>query len=116
MKAKKITYYISTGLLTLVMLFSATMYLFNNGMVREVFTALGYPVYIIYPLAIAKIAGLLTIHFSPTKVLKQLAYAGFFYNLILAVVAHVMVGDGGFVPALVVLIAVITSYVTSHKI
>ena len=57
MKKIKIVYYISTGLLTLSMLFSAGMYLFNNAEVATMFTSFGYPTYIIYPYAVAKIFG-----------------------------------------------------------
>ncbi len=63
MKTTKIIYYISTGLLTLLMLFSAGMYFFNHAEVAGMFTNFGYPTYIIYPYAIAKLLGLVAFGF-----------------------------------------------------
>jgi len=54
MNTNKIIYYVSTGLLSAFMLFAAGMYVFNNAEVATLFGRLGYPSYIIYPLAVAK--------------------------------------------------------------
>jgi len=88
MTPQKIVYYLSTGLLTLLMLFSAQMYFFNYEMVQGFFTALGYPTYLIYPLAIAKILGLVAIWTRKSNLLKEWAYAGFFFDTVLAFFAH----------------------------
>ena len=37
------------------------MYVFKNIKIREMFTAFGYPVYIIYPLAIAKVSAVVVL-------------------------------------------------------
>ena len=116
MKTPKIIYYISTGLLTLLMLFSAGMYLFNNAEVAGMFTNFGYPTYIIYPYAIAKLLGLAAIWLIGNKTLKEWAYAGFFFAFILAFFAHVMIGDGEQMGAVLAMVFLITSYVTSKKI
>ena len=71
MKTTKIIYYISTALLTLLMLFSAGMYLFNHAEVAIMFTNFGYPTYIIYPYAIAKILGLVALWFVANKTIKE---------------------------------------------
>lgn len=118
MKATKIIYYISTALLTALMLFSAGMYIFNNAEIASEFQHLGYPIYIIYPLAIAKILGLIAIWSNYSKTLKEWAYAGFFYDFILAWSAHYFAGDGavGFaLPAIVILIISYASYKTSES-
>ncbi len=90
----RVLYWVFTGLLTAQMLVSAGMYLFNHDMVREAFMHLGYPTYIIYPLAVAKLLGLAAVLSNASRFLKDLAYAGFLYNLLLAVSAHVAAGDG----------------------
>jgi len=54
MKSHKDIYWASTGLFTILMLFSAGMYIFNHGEIIKAFEVLGYPTYIIYPLATAK--------------------------------------------------------------
>jgi len=94
MKRNTIIYVVATGLLSALMLMSAGMYLFNHGQIVEAFTALGYPTYLIYPLAAAKLLGLVAIWSGFSPLLRNLAYAGFFYDFLLAAGAHLAVGDG----------------------
>ena len=115
MKTNKITYYTSTSLLTLLLLFSVGMYFFNHEEVSVMFTSFGYPTYIIYPYAIAKLLGLVAIWFVTNKVIKEWAYAGFFFAFILAFFAHFMVRDGEQMGALVAIILLIVSYFTYKK-
>ncbi len=110
----KIAYYISTGLFSLLMTFGAMMYIVNYAEVSEKFLALGYPTHIVYPLAIAKLLGLVAIWSRKSTLLKDLAYAGFFYDLILATMAHLAVQDGEFAPAAVALVFAIVSYTTQR--
>ncbi len=116
MRSYKIAYWVSTGLLTALMLMSAGMYLFNNPSVQEAFTSLGYPTHIIYPLAIAKILGLIAIWTNYNKSLKEWAYAGFFFDVSLAVMAHLVANDGQFGGAAVGLVLVLVSYFSWKKI
>ncbi len=115
-KRDKIIYWVSTGLITALMLFSAVMYVINNEMVSEVFNNLGYPTYFIYPLATAKILGLIAIWTKKSKILKEWAYAGFFFDMVLAVSAHININDGGFVPALIGIILLLVSYIYDKKV
>ena len=55
MQLNKIIYWLSTIIFCGIFLFSASMYFTKYEMVKGFFTSLGYPVYIIYPLAIAKV-------------------------------------------------------------
>ncbi|MFK7951109.1 MAG: DoxX family protein [Saprospiraceae bacterium] len=116
MKNIKRVYWASTGLLTALMLMSAGMYFFNNEMVSETFTKLGFPTYIIYPLAVAKILGLIAIWTEKSKALKEWAYAGFFFDFVLATSAHIAINDGEFAPALVAIILLFISYFTWKKL
>ena len=50
------------------------------------------------------------------KHLKEWAYAGFFFDFILAFFAHVMSGDGEQTAALIAMVLLITSYVYSKKV
>lgn len=115
-KQIKLFYYISTGMLTLLMLMSAGMYFFNHGMVKETITNLGYPTYIIYPLAIAKILGLIAIWSGKSKTLKEWAYAGFFFDFILAFSAHININDGEYLPAAIAIILLFISYFTRRNL
>lgn len=116
MKTTKIIYYISTGLLTLLLLFSVGMYFFNHAEVAIMFPKLGYPAYIIYPYAVAKLLGLTAIWFISNQTLKEWAYAGFFFALVLAFFAHIMTGDGEQMGAVIAFVLLMTSYITYKKI
>ena len=112
--AKKV-YYITTALLSLMMLGSAGMYFFNHSEVSGVFTSLGYPTYIIYPLGVLKILGIIVIWLRKSRILRELAYAGFFYDFVLAFFAHIMVNDGEWFGALLAMIILLISYGSQHK-
>lgn len=114
-KRDKIIYWVSTGLLSALMLMSAMMYIFNNAEVSQTFTNLGYPVYIIYPLAIAKILAIVAILSRKSEVLKEWAYAGLFFDFVLAFAAHYQVGDGEYAPALGATIMLLVSYIYQKK-
>jgi len=115
-KRNKIIYWIATGLFSALMLMSASMYIFNYEMVSQTFTNLGYPTYIVYPLAIAKILGLIAILTRKSKFLKEWAYAGFFFDFVLALSAHLVIADGEFVPAFVAILLLIVSYRYDKKV
>jgi hypothetical protein len=111
MKLNSVIFYISTGLLTMLMLFSVQMYLLNTLSVKEMFLKFGYPDYLVYPLAIAKVLGLIAIWFINNKTLKEWAYAGFFFDFILAFFAHYMIKDGGELFSVFGIVLIITSYI-----
>ncbi len=111
----KITNLISTGILTLMMAGSAGMYIFKNEELSQTFESLGYPSYIVIPLAIAKILGLTAIWTNKSKSLKEWAYAGFFFDFILAFFAHFMVGDGEHMAALAATLILFVSYWSYKK-
>jgi hypothetical protein len=116
MKKVKLIYWISTGLLSALAVMSAGMYIFNNAEISKLFEGLGYPIYIIYPLAIAKILGVIAIWASKNKSLKEWAYAGFFFDFLLAFSAHIMANDGEFAGALIAMVLLLTSYFSLKKL
>jgi hypothetical protein len=116
MNKTKLLYYISTGILTAIMLLSAGMYLFNNEMIQGAFSSLGYPTYLIYPLAIAKLLGLVAIWTRKSTWLKEWAYAGFFFDTALALTAHLVADDGGFLLSGVALVMVLVSYFSEQRL
>lgn len=99
-----------------MMLASGIMYLVNYAEAAKLFSDLGYPTYLVYPLGVAKILGVLAILAKKSKTLKDLAYAGFFYDFVLALIAHVNAGDGGFAVPLVAVTLLIVSFITDRKI
>ncbi|MGB1210151.1 DoxX-like protein [Lacinutrix venerupis] len=88
MKIQKIIYWVSTLFVCGVFLFSATMYFTKYSMVEGFFKALNHPTYLIYPLASLKIIGVIVILLRKNNWLTEWAYAGFFFNAILASAAH----------------------------
>lgn len=109
MNATKLIYWISTAILCGIMLFSATLYFTKPIMVAGFFKNLGYPTYLVYPLATAKVLGVVAILSKPSRLLKEWAYAGFFFDTALAATAHLRAQDGGHVMALGALTMVIVS-------
>ena len=112
----KIVNWVATGLLSAMMFMSAGMFIFNNAIVQKLFQSLGYPTYIIYPLAIAKILGILVILTKISTFLKKLAYAGFFYDFLLALSAHINAGDDGYLPSIIAMSLLIISYFYDKKV
>jgi hypothetical protein len=111
---KKYAYWISTALLCLLYLASATMYLTTADQVRQALAALGYPPYLREILVAVKILSVLAILSRVSVRLCDLAYAGMFYHLLLAFSAHINAGDGSFVPAVLGFIALAVSFLTQN--
>jgi hypothetical protein len=92
----KAIYWITTGLVCAVMVFSAINFNLKNplGPMKGAFTHLGYPSYFRIELTVAKLLGVaaLLIPIVPRKV-KEFAYAGFAITLASAGIAHFSVGD-----------------------
>jgi hypothetical protein len=114
-KYSKLAYWIFTVLFCFIMLYSATMYFTKYEMVKGFFESLGYPIYLIYPLATLKIIGVITILANFNKTIKEWAYSAFFFEVVLAFFAHYMINDGGEVTALVALVLLILSYIFWKK-
>lgn len=109
MKLQRIIYWITTGLFCALILFSAAMYLFKTEDIRAAFEGFGHPSYVVIPLAILKILGVLMILWRGIPWLTEWAYAGFFFNVVLATLAHHYTGDT-ITQTLVALILLILSY------
>lgn len=88
MKTQRIIYWIATGLFCAVMLFSAGLYFVQTEMVKGIFESFNYPTYIVIPLAIAKVLGVIMILWRKSAWLTSWAYAGFFFDLVFAFFAH----------------------------
>lgn len=115
-KRDTIIYWAITGLFSAMMLMAVVMYFTQHAMVSETFARLGYPVYIIYPLAVAKVLGVIAILTKKSPLLKEWAYAGFFFDFVIAAAAHMMVGDGEYQGALVALVLLLGSYMFDRKV
>ena len=93
-KKLKISYWICTILFVLLMLFSSAGGLQpSTGAIKIMHDFLGYPVYFIQFLSIAKLLGCIGILIPGYPRIKEWAYAGFFFLMSGAVFSHVAVGD-----------------------
>jgi len=103
-------YWLSTGVMCVIFIYSAGMYFTKYEMVKGFFEQLNYPTYIVYPLAVAKILGVIAVLSRKSKVLMEWAYAGFFFDAVLATAAHYYAGHG-FGLSVIAIIAVVLSRV-----
>lgn len=112
MKAIRITHWVVTVLLSALLLFSASMYVFNPEEISKHFVALGFPTWLMYPMATAKFLGVIMILTKFKGWLTEWAYAGIFFNVLLATGAHLVAGDGEAGVALIATVVVLISYAT----
>ena len=117
MKATKITYWIFTILLVVLMLFSAIASLKQSPEGLAMMKHLGYPYNVLTLLSIAKILGVIAILVPGFPRLKEWAYAGFTYDLAGAIYAGLSAGDpiGQWAPVIIGLILIFGSYIFYHK-
>jgi hypothetical protein len=75
-------------------------------------THLGYPVYFVTLLGIAKILGVIALLVSKFPLLKEWAYAGFFFMMSGAIFTHIAAGNsiGEIFPPLLLLILTVVSW------
>ena len=92
-KKNKIIYWIATTLLAIGMLQSGIFAVLRTKEWVDLVTALGYPVYFLTILGIWKILGVIAILIPRFKLLKEWAYAGFFFAMTGALISHLACGD-----------------------
>lgn len=112
-KKHKIIYWIATIWLALGMLTSGIIQLMHHPMEIELITHLGYPLYFLTILGVSKLLGVIAILAPRFPLLKEWAYAGFFYTMASAVYSHLAVGDSVavvFPPVLLAVLIVISWY------
>jgi len=114
-KTKKISYWIATAWLALGMLSTGLVQLFKGktgaGGLDSI-THLGYPAYILTLLGIWKILGVVAVLIPKFPVVKEWAYAGFFFIMSGAVFSHIAVGNSvkEMLPSLLLLVLTIVSW------
>ena len=112
----KLAYWIVTGLLCAMMLLAAAIEIFTFAESQQFVTSLGFPPFIAYVLPVTKILGVLAILSKQSKTLKEWAYAGFFFDFILAALAHYFANIPSPLPAIVALVLLMISYFLDRKI
>ncbi len=111
-KANKIIYWTTTIFLSVGMLAGGIQQMLQIGGYNEIVTKLGYPLYLLSIIGTWKILGVIAILIPKSPLLKEWAYAGFFFVMTGAAISHLAV-DQPFVetmPALVLLIVIVLSW------
>jgi hypothetical protein len=117
MKKINIIYWIATGLLLALMLFSAVgSFMPPTPDGTKMMHAMGYQTYIIQFLAVAKILGIIAILVPGFPRIKEWAYAGFAFDLIGATYSMaVNLPFNQWAPMPIFLIILAVSYIYYHK-
>jgi hypothetical protein len=114
-KRNKIIYWIATIWLALGMLSTGAVQIFKakegQGGV-DMITHLGYPVYLLTIIGIWKILGVAALLIPKNPLLKEWAYAGFFFIMSGAIFSHIASGDSmaELIPSLLLLILIALSW------
>jgi len=111
-KRDKIIYWIATGWLALGMISSGLVQLFKVKTEADFISRLGYPAYFMTILGVWKILGIITLLIPKFPLLKEWAYAGFFFAMSGALLSHIASGDpvNEMFPALLLLTLTVISW------
>ena len=92
-KRNKIIYWIATLWLSLGMTATGIVQLIQVKEEAAMMSHLGYPLYVLSLLGVWKLLGVFAVLMPRLPLLKEWAYAGFFFAMSGAVVSHLAVGD-----------------------
>jgi hypothetical protein len=111
-KTIKITYWILTALLALSMAGDGYGGVTKQQAGVDVLQHLGYPVYFMVIVGVAKLLGVIAILQNKFKAIKEWAYAGFAFNFLGAIASRAFVGDGpaDLIPPIVMVVFLFATY------
>lgn len=112
-KRNKIIYWIATIWLSLGMVSTGIVQLMHLKEEADMFTHLGYPAYLLSILGVWKILGVVAVLMPKFPLLKEWAYAGFFFAMSGAIFSHLASGDAAneyFGPSLLLMLTAVSWY------
>ena len=111
-KRNKIIYWIATAWLAVGMLSTGIVQLMKIDEEKAMMEHLHYPVHLLTLLGIWKILGVIALLVPRFPLLKEWAYAGFFFAMSGAFISHLVVGQAftEAVPSLILLIVTVLSW------
>ena len=118
-KRNKIIYWIATLWLSLGMISTGAVQLFKQKAGQgglDTITELGYPIYILTILGVWKVLGVIAVLTPKFPLLKEWAYAGFFFAMSGAIFSHMAVGNSMmeiFPPLLLLILTFVSWYFRS---
>jgi DoxX-like family len=108
---------VATGLFVAIMTLSGILYVIGPKPIIAAMSELGYPLYLLKLLGIAKLLGVVGLVVPDRPRLREWAYAGFTFDLVGAIVSHLATGGVSHVaPALVLLVIMTLSYVLQRRL
>ena len=116
MKKTKVIYWLFTGLFSAMMLGSAIPDVISAPIaVQGMHHELGYPLYFIPFIGVAKVLGVLTILLPISSRIKEWAYAGLIFDLLGATFSIIAIGKPDWIFMILPIFLAIGSYVFYHK-
>ncbi|MFM9905175.1 MAG: DoxX family protein [Pyrinomonadaceae bacterium] len=111
-KANKIIYWVATLWLALGMTSTGIVQLMKLKDDVDRMAHLGYPTYLLTMLGIWKLMGVVAVLVPRYPLLKEWAYAGFFFAMSGAAISHMIIGDpiGEIFPSVLLLILTVVSW------
>jgi uncharacterized membrane protein YphA (DoxX/SURF4 family) len=112
-KRDKIIYWVATIWLALGMLSTGIVQVIQLKEETEMFAHLRYPLCLLIIIGVWKILGVIAILLPKFPLLKEWAYAGFFFTMSGAVFSHLACGDGAkafFGPLLLIVLTLVSWY------
>lgn len=111
-KRNKIIYWIATLWLSLGMFSSGVVQVLRLEMEVDAIGALGYPVYFLTIMGVWKLLGVVALLVPKYPLVKEWAYAGFFFTMSGAALSHLASGDsfGEMFPSLLLLTLTVVSW------
>ena len=89
MKGQSIAYWVTTGIVVLLVLSGGIMQIMRRPDAVEGIVRLGDPVYFVVVLGVWKVLGSIALVAPKLPLVKEWAYAGFFFDLTGAAISHV---------------------------
>jgi hypothetical protein len=89
----RLIYWLSTPIFLVLQGWAASQYLLEAPRMTATITGLGYPIYFMHMLGVAKLLGIAAIASGVSRPLKEWAYAGFTFDVCAAFVSHLSIGD-----------------------
>lgn len=112
-KRNKIIYWIATIWLSLGMVSTGIVQLIQMKEEADMFSKLGYPAYLLIILGVWKLLGVIAVLVPKFPLVKEWAYAGFFFAMTGALFSHAAVRDGAkefFGPSSLLVLTVVSWY------
>ncbi len=116
MKVFKALYWSATIIMVTIFLFTAGLNIFSMKQVAVFYSEIGVPVWMVIPVGFLKIAAIAIILSRRFDMLKEWAYAGLFFDAVLALTAHQISGDGAGWLAIIAALAVLISRILEEKV